>query len=326
MIPVGYCTHLAFTPGSSQLAVITGRKPLAIEVRAVPGGELLRTLPLPGGDPLSCWANQIVHLGDAVVHMEMQASKSPRQWKVVRHRAPHWRREVLLEFAEEHQVLIAPVRDGYVIVRESQFLVGDADGSLREPVRVPQLAGRRVTLLDTDGQTGRIALVSRPEPWARGYWLTILGPDLEVLAECPSEFEIYHGWLCGPDLLVTQGQWHVMHCWRLADGELTDVGGRHLNKHEHRYDVHMPPLGTTALPLRTIVAVERDGVSTPPLWLDAVTGKDTEPPPYGDRFPIWVSPGGRYLVFRNRNYSGPDELELTADPAFPPGDVDPDRV
>jgi hypothetical protein len=109
-----------------------------------------------------------------------------------------------------------------------------------------------------------------------------------------------------------------MKSWQLSDGTLKHVGGRHLDKWQHRFNVHMPPLGTTALPLRTMVAVERD--NDPPLWLDAVTGKDTEPPPFADRFPVWISPNGQYLAFQER-----DHLELTTDPAFTPGDVEPDR-
>jgi hypothetical protein len=318
-IPIGYCTQLAFSPDSSQLAVLTGvSKPGAIEIYEVPSGKLVRGLPLPRRSAFPPWPDQLVHLGDAVVHLEMRGS-GPRQWQVVGHRAPHWQREILAEFAEEHQVQLVAVPGGFVIGRTFDFVFGGLDGSLREPVRHPELADRRTTLLAADPSSGRMALlVGKPGSWGSQGDLVTVDSDLRILGREPIRYEIYHGWFCGPDLLWTLGVWQVMTVRRVVGDPIEHVGGRHRDKWEHRYSDHVPPLDTTPLPIRHVVAVERDG--KPPLWLDATTGRDAEPPPFGDKFPVWVSPNGRYLVFKMAG-----TLALTADPAFPPGDVEPDR-
>ncbi|MEV4317701.1 hypothetical protein [Actinocrispum sp. NPDC049592] len=321
MIPVQYCTELSFSPGLTELAVIAGTEPPAIGIHEVPSTQLVRSLPLPGIDRVHTWSRGVVHLGAAVVHLEQLTWQSPRTWRIVRHRAPDWQREVLAEFDEEHSVGLRAVPGGFVVVRAAEFLFGGADGPLRDPAGVPEFANREVTLLDAHAGTGRIAVVSKPKPWAPGRWLTVLRPDLTVLAEQELEFEDHYGWFCGPDLLVTFGEWQSMTCLRIADGELRDVGGTHLLKQNRSYGVHSMPLGLTTLPLRNLIAVEQE-YGLPTLWLDAVTGKDTEPPPYRDRFPVWASPNGQYLVF----VADHSRLELATDPAFAPGDVEPDRV
>lgn len=299
-IPAEYPQDLTFSPDLSEVALIPGLEDTAtLEIYAVADGRLVDRRPMPD-ETLQPWDYQVLHVGDAIVHLERRDSdRGGWEWTVVRRRAPHWSSEVLDEF-NAGTTKLAPVPGGFVVGAGEFFLFGAADGPLRGPVVFRD--DRPRTLLTTDPASGRIAvIVGSPGSTYAQTELLVLDADLQVVASAAINGEgqhIHHGWFCGPDRLLTHGRWYHVKSWEVAGESLVVQRSRHLDKWEHRYASHLPPLGTTPLPGSMRVAVERDG--NPPLWLDACTVEILETPSFGSRCPLWVSPGGEYVVFEAR--------------------------
>ena len=151
-LPLYDTNHLSIAPDESELAVLRSQD-RAIEIYSLPEVRLVATIPVTV-EMISPWEDQVVHLGGAVVHLEMVAD-NPRRWELVRHRREDLRREVLHEFVDEHQVLLAPTSGGFLVSTQYTFLFGTADGPMREQF----LDGREVVLLDTHPASDRIAVV-----------------------------------------------------------------------------------------------------------------------------------------------------------------------
>jgi len=300
LIPGRYVRELSFSPDLSEVAVIQGMaEPVVTEIHALPGGGLVDRRAVPTRT-LESYDHQLVHLGDAVVYLERHTKSGHWRWRVVRCRRPEWTPEVLHEFVGSTTVL-GQLPGGFVVGAPELFLFGTADGPLRGPVSLHE--DRSTTLLTTDPASGRMAVVvGEPGSSYAQSELVVLDADLRMLGSAPIGVEAKHvnlGWFCGPDRLLTQGSWYHLKSWEVGDGALELRHSRHLDKWEHRYASHLPPLGTTPLPVSKRVAVQRN--VDPPLWLDACTMDERKAPGFGSRCPIWVSPGGEYVVFDHRD-------------------------
>lgn len=310
-LPLDDTQHLSIAPDESELAVLR-RQDQAVEIYSLPQVRLVATIPVTV-EMISPWDDQVVHLGGAVVHLEM-VGDGPRRWELVRHRREDLQREVLHEFVGEHQVLLAPTGDGFLVSTGHTFLFGAADG----PVREQFFDGREAMLLDTHPASDRIAVVMF-EPGSfctRQQEILLLDAGLDVLgrAAIGSEGEhIYNrgGWFCGPDRLVTLGQWNHLKSWRRQDGDLVLNSSRHLDKYKLQFAMH-GYLGKTVVPRLGLMAVEYESSTD---WFDIRTMRPVVPPAaFGDTTPLWLSL--RYVV--HWDY-GLKITDLSDAPAFAPG-------
>jgi hypothetical protein len=297
-IPVVHCTDFSFSPDLSELAVITGvEDALVLETFSVRDERPLERHQLaPDTWPTS--SKDVVHLGEAVVHLEMDMSETPRRWRLVRHRDGV--AEVLREFCEEHTVRLLPSPDGFVLGARHFFLFGGASGPVREVESTANNA-----LHASDPATGRMAVVlSATDSSYSQRELQVLDAELRVVAGAPIEGEgshVHAAWFCGSDTLVTYGQWHVLKSWRLDGESLADIGGKAFSKYDRRYLPHLLPLGITTLPISGLVVVESEDFK-PHSWFDARTYAEVEAPEaIGSGFPVWVSPGEEYAAVYARH-------------------------
>jgi hypothetical protein len=264
---------------------------------------------------ISSWDDQVVHLGGAVVHLEM-VGDNPRRWELVRHRREDLRREVLREFVGEHQVLLAQTGDGFLVSTGHTFLFGTADG----PVREQSLDEREVMLLDTHPASDRIAVVVfEPGPHrTRQQETLLLDASLDVVCRRAINDEGEHiynrnGWFCGPDRLVTVGRWNHLKSWQRQDGDLVLSGFRHLSKYKLQFAMH-GYLGKTVVPQLGVMAVEYESST---VWFDVRTMRSVAPRAvFRDMTPLWLS--SRYVV--HWDY-GLKITDLSAVPAFAQGAV-----
>jgi hypothetical protein len=299
-IPHRYTDHLAFAPDLSRLALLpTVPEPPTIEVYTLPEAHLVTRLEFAGDR--SPWPRQVVYAGDSIVHMERR-EQGQRLWRVVRHRPPDWRREVLADAVEGHAVLLGALGDGFVVVAPDHFLFGSAEGPLRGPVRQPVLADGEAMLLATEPASGRMVVII--DDTVR---LFVLDTGLNVLASMDLEHarnDAYAAWFCGPDTFVTFGTFKTIKSWRIVDGSLVKQGHTWLSKEDVQFGDFGVSLGFSPVPGQGRFAFAR--MSDPPLWYDARTLEMVgAPPAFGARFPVWVSPGDRYAVMGDRR-----ELEV----------------
>lgn len=324
-IPVRFSNHLAFAPDLTQLAVqSTLAEPGTTEIYALSDASLLASLDVT--DNTSPWPCQLVYVGDSIVYLEFRdddveyqeedveyqedddieyQEEDVRRWRVVRHRRPDWSREILAESIPGHAVMLGAIPGGFVVVAPDHFLLGTADGPLTGPVRHPTLADGEAMLLATDPASGRMAVTL---DYTKR--LVVFDANLQVLGETELHHdEADHAWFCGPETLVTCGSYNAIRSWRIEDDSLTVQGHTWLPKEDVRYSDYVMPLGLTAVPTRKLIAFAR--AEGPPLWYDARTLEIVAAPAaFGDRFPVWMSPGDRYAIVQD--FSGLQVYDVRA--------------
>lgn len=291
-IPVRFSNHLAFAPDLTRIAVQpTLAKPATTDIYSLPGAGLVARLGI--ADQTSPWPCQLVSMDGAVVHLEYREDDR-RRWRVVRHRSPGWSREVLTDSIEGHAVRLGAIPGGFVVVAPHHFLLGTADGPLSEPIAHPALRDGTAMLLNTDPASGRIAVTLNYSER-----LLVFDADLGLLGEVGlRQSEARCAWFCGPETLVTYGMFQALLSWRVRDGSLVMRAHTSLPKLDTQFGNHTFPLGLTAVPSRRLIAFER--AVEPPLWYQADTLLSVAAPAtFADRFPVWLSPAERYVIFQD---------------------------
>jgi hypothetical protein len=294
-IPVSYCRHLAFHPDLSEFAVIQSQdRREYVEIYSLPHGELLERFALPTSRSRPIYDN-LVHLGEAIVLTESYL-RQRHNFQVIRHRRPGLAREVLATSSLGFKPGLAAVPGGFVVGGKGHFLLGGVNGPLRKaPVE------GHATLLASEATSGRLAVLLGDYPYKESF--AVLDADLRVLARMPveSESDRYHiVWFRGPDHLLTHGMWRLLKAWNVGDGTFVRQGSTHLPKYELQFADHMFPLGLTCVPGRDLVAVEFP--HAPPRWYDGTRlSRIGAPAPFGDRFPLFVSPAGEYVFVEKYN-------------------------
>jgi hypothetical protein len=245
---------------------------------------------------------------DAIVYLEYRDDEDQedqeddegdgeyRHWRVVRHRRPDWSREILAESIGGHGVRLGAIPGGFVVVAPHHFLLGTADGPLTAPVPHPALADGEATLLATDPASGRMAVTL---DYTKR--LVVFDAGLRVLGETElAHDDAYDAWFCGPETLVTFGRFRAIRSWCIEDGSLVVQGHTWLPKEDVQFGDYTFPLGLTAVPSTGLIAFAR--TSDPPQWYDARTLEIVAAPEvFGDRFPVWMSPGERYAIVQDHS-------------------------
>jgi hypothetical protein len=285
MRPAPRVGHLSFSPDVSEVATMSWD---VLEIHSLPAGRLLHRSAHPRS-AFTAGYDELLHLGDALVR-PASPSGSNRGKMIVRHRRPRWDAESLASFSNRNPLWLARVPGGFVADTEWGLFHGTADGPL--PVRATQASTQ--ALLAADPVTGRLAAT---EPKAQN--LIVLDSELRVTARHHLGHALLAGWFLGPARLVTYGDGGVLRSWEVTDDSIVAQGATV----SARGGTHPQQLGLTVVPTRGLVVLERPG--GPPTWLRAHDLAAAEAPAvYGDRFPVWVSPGEEYAVLRGPDREG----------------------